>query len=586
MKKIRTQSILRIRSAKTVSLLLVLACCFTSMARIMSLPLPNQGYVFLHPFFKARPWKASLERLDLTLPDTLSSLRPVGFDVAQGRDSAMAVFSVANGDLLCMPARYQALVAPCYDNSLQFDSPKKVALNGLALPADRRFYVVKDSLYSFDSLRIALRSAASPLKLYIATVRSATMAVARIDSVTLAQRRTGQSILGVFGNTDTLTGQDLGLWITGTNGLIRYVSYTNRRWSAESVRDLSTTPTVSYANSTYAGTLTGQICHINAAATSFDPVATAPSAVGRIYNQGAIGNGGMFMENLGGAWSAPYTFGSANYRYANFILRSGGLGVELLDSAWAYSAFTYRDSSSTIVSTTPAQLMTFINQNPYVVKPPQSLDITITLNDPDSSYSDYKLTLTNLSGTTNLKAAGKYVISAIPDSEMCHIGAIKMTSGRIRLSLTSSGLTVKHDCALGALNPTCLTCYWKKSDSLFTTPWGSGTNSIILETGHQRLNISYVEGSTVSINRSIFADGISFKARFNGGAFSLSLPQTPGQHAVGISVFDLQGHLLSSAPVNGRRSIDFPPLSRGSVVIVCCRMSDGSVVRQKVPIVK
>jgi hypothetical protein len=588
MRRTGTHSLARIVGANAIALLIVLACHVASEARTMALPLANQGYVFMHPFFKARQWKASLERLDLALPDTMSNVKPVGFDVAQGRDSAMAVFSTSAGDLFIMAARYQPLIAPCYDNSLQFDVPHKVNLNGFFLPTDHRFYVVKDTLYSFDSLRVAFASASNALKLYVVTIRASTMAVSRVDSITLAQRRAGQGTVAINGSDDAGTGQDQGIWATGTNGLIRYVSYTNRRWGAEAVRDIgATTPTVTFAGPQYAATLTGRIYQINGTGTGFDSVALAPSPVWRVYNQGAIGNAGLFMENFNGTWSATKQFGSSNFRYGNFIRRSGGLGVELLDSAWVYSAFTYRDSSSRIVSATPAQLMTNINGNAYsYVNGHLQVDITLTLYDLDSNYSDYKLTL--LPGNINLKVAGNYTISPIPDSETCHIGGVKMSSGRVRLTLSHTGVKVLHDCVLGALNPTCLTCYWKKTDSLCNKYWAKGS-SLIVETSTQRLsiaNIDTVRNSTSAMAPNSYPDEISLKSRSNGDFIALTLPAKLGSRTIAVSLHDLQGRLLASADANGRRTLIFSHVTHGTVLVVCCRMSDGSTIRQKVPIVK
>jgi hypothetical protein len=111
----------------------------------------------------------------------------------------------------------------------------------------------------------------------------------------------------------------------------------------------------------------------------------------RVYDNGAVGDNGLFKENVHNSWKADTTFGTAAYRYANFIRRPGGLGVELLDSLWAYSVFTYRDTTTRIAATQPASLSTNINGTPFIYDGPQQLDITVMLDDPDSNFSDYSL---------------------------------------------------------------------------------------------------------------------------------------------------------------------------------------------------
>ena len=117
-----------------IALAVAFACVLCSLSFAANLAFDSQGYLFMHPFFKARAWRASLDRLDLIMPDdSLAKYRPQGFDVSQGRDSAVAVFSANNSSLFCMPVRYESLIAPCLDNALTFDSPLPVALGRLAL---------------------------------------------------------------------------------------------------------------------------------------------------------------------------------------------------------------------------------------------------------------------------------------------------------------------------------------------------------------------------------------------------------------------------------------------------------------------
>jgi hypothetical protein len=578
---------------RAVALVASLACFADLMAApAASSLLNNQGYLLLHPMFKSLPWKATMGRLDLTLPDTLASIPVKSFDVSRGVDNAVAVFTTATNDLFIMPALHEKLVAPCIDHVLSFDPPQKVPLSGLSLSSAKPLYVVRDSLYSADSIRVAAPSSIALLKVLVATIRSANATVTRIDTVVLTERRTGQQILGISGATDSITGQDLGIWVTGTNGMIRYIPYTNHRFGTEAVRDLGAseaTVSVTHTNGTFAVSTQGKIYRKNPADTFFTFAVAASGALRRVYSGGAIGDNGLFKEFANGSWRADKTFGSASYRYANFIRRFGGFGIELLDSSWAYSVFTYRDTSSRIAATQPASLSTNINGLPYVYASNQQLDITVMLDDPDSNFSDYSLSQVSAGGGTSvdLKNDGKYAIVPLSDSVDCHINSIKMTSGRVRLTINGSQVTVMHDCALGAPDPTCLTCYWKSYNFQLSKFWQQ-RDTIKIKAGQHLLrivnNISVTLISPPAGNRS---RAYTLTARFASGyEYTLRLPMVKSEARVSsVEFYDIQGrHLATRALRPNQQRISLPDFGAHGIFIIAYRMDDGTMVKDNVPV--
>ena len=567
--------------------LLWIVSAFADKATLSSLS--NQGYIFLHPMFKALPWNSTLERLDLVLPDTLAGIPVKSFDVSRGVGNAVAVFTTATNDLFIMPVLHEKLVAPCFDNALTFDALRKVALSGLSLSSAKPLYAVRDSLYSVDSIRVASPSSVAPLKVLVATLRTSTATVIRIDTVTLAERLTGQQIIGVSGATDSTTGQDLGIWVTGAYGLVRYIPYANHRFGAEAVRDLpEATVSVTHTNGTFAVTSQGRIFRKNPADTFFTFAVAASGALRRVYPGGAIGDNGLFKEFANGSWRADKTLGSASYRYANFIRRPGGFGVELLDSSWAYSVYTYRDTSSRIAATLPASLSTNINGAPYVYDGKQQLDITVMLDDPDSNFSDYSLSQVSAGGGTpvDLKNDGTYAIAPLSDSADCHIGSIKMTSGRVRLTLNGSQVTVMHDCALGALDPTCLTCYWKSYNFQLSATL---RDTIKIKTGQHLLRIAYNNFVTlISPSAGDRSRACTLTARFASGyEYTLRLPTVKsGARVSSVAFYDVQGrHLATMALRPDQQGLYLPYFAARGIVIIAYRMDDGTIVKDKVPLI-
>jgi hypothetical protein len=548
----------------------------------------NQGYLFLHPLFDVNPWKATLERLDLVLPDTLASITVKLFGVSRGSDNAVAVFSDASGNLFVMPVLYEKLMAPCYDHALTFDAPRKVTLPGMSLTSGASLHVVRDSLYSSDSVRIAAIMSATPLRLIIATVRASTAAVTGIDTIEFAERRSDQRITGVFGATDSATRQDIGLWVTGTNGLARYLPYANHRFGREAIRDLpEATVAVTHTNGSFAVTGQGRIFRKNPADTFFTFAVAASGALRRVYPQGAIGDNGLFKEFANNTWRADRTLGSGSLRYANFIRRPGGFGVELLDSTWAYSVYTYRDSSTRIAAASPASLSTNINGLPVLFSGAASQEITVMLDDPDSNFSDY--TLTHVSGATSvdLKNDGKYAIAPLSDSADCHIGSIKMISGRLTLSLTGSQITVKHECGLGALDPTCQACYWKKYDFQLVRAWRS-FDTIKIRTGQHLLRIVNNAQVTLTPKRPESSSSSAFTVRFAAGReYRFRLPDRTGIRPVLLTLHDLRGRTMAAIPIGrGQQSQTLPRITGHGVLVLSCHLSDNTVLSARVPVVK
>jgi hypothetical protein len=557
--------------------LLFVAPTFADRATLSSMT--KQGYIFLHPMFASMPWNSSLERLDLVLPDTLANVAIKSFGVSRGSDNAVAAYTIASGDLFIMPVLYEKLVAPCFDNALTFDQPRKVSLSALSISGGKPLYVVRDSLYASDSIHVVIPSSAAPLSLHVATVRAATATVTRIDTITCSERRTGQQIIGVSGAPDSVTGQDRGIWVTGTNGLIRYIPYTNHRFGTEAVRDLSqSTVSVTHTNGTFAVSIQGGIYRRNQADTFFTNVATASGALWRVYPQGAIGDNGRFKEYANGTWRTDKTFGTGAYRYANFIRRPGGFGVELLDSNWAYSVYTYRDTASRIAATAPASLSTNINGTPFLYDGKQQLDITIMLDDPDSNFSDYALTLVSGSSSIDLKNDGKYAIKPLPDSASCHIGSLKMTSGRVRLTLNNSQVTVQHDCALGALDPTCLACYWKTYSFQFAKILRKA-DTIRIKTGLHLLRIVN-DTQTMTLNRIFTSESNAtlFPIHFaSGSRCYLYIPNKQGTRPLSLAIHDLKGRRIVCARVrHDQHSLELPNIRCSGIVIVTYVMNDGS----------
>jgi hypothetical protein len=164
---------------------------------------------------------------------------------------------------------------------------------------------------------------------------------------------------------------------------------------------------------------------------------------------------------------------------------------------------------------------------------------------------------------------------------------LKMTTGRLRLSLTDTAILVMHDCDVGTLNPTCLTCYWKTYNFSYSKRWAL-RDTLRIETAGQILRI--LRSNAVSVRGSAIGnagDGDVVRIVISGTGRTLRFPVKNGILPRQITVHDLQGRLLAALPVNKTQYVfSLPPDCRAGVVIISCIMDDRSVLRQKVPLLK
>jgi hypothetical protein len=416
-------------------------------------PIDSNGYIYLHPYFQGKNWKAMTNAIDIALPDTLCSQKiiPIKFDIGKNINSTMAIFSTADGNLFTMPAYFTPNIGTCSSGEMGFLSPGKVTLAGIPFTSTTPFYLIKDSLYNNDSIKVII--GVSPQFLLVLTIRPSASSVTRID--TLRMLTTG-SIFKISGEYNPAMSRDTSIWVIGAAGMIRKFAYHGSSWGPEVNRSIAgLADTVLCMNGLYAGTSSGRIYKRNTSQVYTLDNSSSKKAVNALYPQGAIGNNGNFLELIGSSWRLD-TLGSSNYRYANFIKRPRGFGVELLDAKWGYSAFTYRDSSSKILLTIPPDRYSYVNNGAYRYSG-SALDtgMTVYILDPDSNYSDFDLSLKHLKTSISLKTDGNYTISPLQDTETCHVGALRLTDGIIGIGFKSNMVTVKSQTELGAIDANC-----------------------------------------------------------------------------------------------------------------------------------
>ena len=577
------------KSFKCLSFSIVMSVIFCVMvntwAQQSCSPLDSTGYVLLHPYFAGKNWKTSvLDNINIALPDTLCSqqLRPAKFDIGKSLDSTLAAFSTATGDFFLMESQYFHYAGACQDE-LDFLSPQKVSLTGITFSGTTPWYLVKDTAYNLDTVKIVF--GVSGQYCLVATINSATSAVVKIDTLHLQNTNTISTIQGSYDNTLL---RDTCIFVTGSNGMLRRFSYKPTGWGTEVRQDITATETVLCATATYAGTNSGRIYKKNAAQTYIlDYSGNRP--VNTIYPQGAIGNRGAFIENISGVWRND-TLGTGNYQYANFIETPGGFGVELLDNQWKYSSFTYRDTASKIYLTSPVNILTNNVDNtisPYLYNPtkiasPKDTTISIYISDPDSNYSDVSIALNGLS----MKNDGTHSIGPIPDTDFCLVGALKLTDGILKITLKRDSVVLKTQTQLGALNVGCLVCNWKNYSFSYSRPWFVGSN-LFIKTGKDSLWIyNQTKNAVTTVSESPHNNPTNSYLRITGNKLILNLKPADVKKIVSIFLYDFAGRKLTSIQNNGQTIFEIPRPLMSGISCLSINYSDGSSERQILPLLR
>jgi hypothetical protein len=538
----------------------------------------SNGYVYLHPAFANRNWgKAAYDSVTITIPDAVCASKPLNYDICGPAASAVAVYSTAANDLYLMNTQYQCpLPKPlCTSCFLDYLDPAKVTLNGVTLAQGSPLYLVKNPVYGGDSVKLLCKN--SQKKVLAVSLSTSTLAVLHVDTLVTNGLQTGQEVFRIQGARDSAAQVDTAVWLLGSNGLMRYFPVVIGGPWTETNFDLGPgiTDTVFCVNNGYAGTSTGAIYRNSGPKYVFDNQQVGAHAIQYISSRGAVGSAGTFLDYNGTSWTYR-PMGTANYRFGNFINRWDGFGVELLDNQWTRTAVTYRLNPSSIGSTVPPALKDSVNRNPYSMGNPFSC--TVTMNDPDASYSDFSLVLTNSGVNVNMKNNGTYTIGSIPPDSQCMVDSLRLTSGVITIGLGPSSVQVSAVCDLGIRDLSCPTfkCTRVAYPFVASHTWARN-DTLKLTAGSDRLRI--VNNAMGTVAASVFrfsGEGQGcITHKLAGQTLFFSVQQGYARKLTRIELYTVSGQTLARLSVGNQSLLSVPRIGSAGIVYARYFFSDG-----------
>jgi hypothetical protein len=181
---------------------------------------------------------------------------------------------------------------------------------------------------------------------------------------------------------------------------------------------------------------------------------------------------------------------------------------------------------------------------------------------------------------------GTHAIGLIPDTESCHIGALRLTNGILAITLKRDSVVLKTQTVLGVMNIGCLVCNWKNYNFSYSRTWLMGSQ-VFIRAGKDYLTISNQNSAvTIAANATLNAFAAKFHLLITENKLIFSPAKSDSRRIVSVILYDFAGRKLSEIQNNGQTAFEIPrPLTSG-ITCLSIKFSDGSVERQIVPLMR
>ncbi len=527
----------------------------------------HTNLLFLHSYFNNKHWQRSGDTLDYNLPSSYTNLTPVKAFMAGNDSNNIALFSTSD-KLYLMHAVLESPPTVTSNNKMAVDDPVESPVGSV----DSVFGIFA---YTADNLDIVFLAAVASNKIAVHHMIGQSFNVFKTDTLTINLPNPNCRITRLYGGPGLAKGNQSCIWAVGTHGLIRFFSWDGSNWSGETGYDIDNQETVSAFSLEAVGTLSGKVYIDQSGSFVYD---SQPSTkpVNQISATGAACNEGTVLKKKGSLWSA-FTQGSANYHYFNFISRTDGSGVELLDDSWNYYLYTLEDSLTTF-DITPAHIASHINDTPYYFET-SSETVYIHLLDPDGNCLVPDIILKN---SISLTVDGSDTLKNMHPDTACVPGLIELADTLLTVILTSDSVHFSVKARRAAFNAISYKYYWTYPTFQTSNPW-SKYDQLSIKLGDQTLEIIYGSPTPISdnYNQKLKQQPI---VQSKNNQLMFTIPQNK-IHA--ISIYNSAGKQLSSIKIGKYSNRIYMPVSISSgLIFVEYLFKDGSIQRSTLPVVK
>jgi hypothetical protein len=550
---------------------ILLSCAYTAHAQ-------QEMFNFLaysHSYFNTKNWKLTKDTTAFNISDDLLA-NAIGQGVTAGqRDTNIALFSTTDGSTYF--SRITALPPTIPFNEKWLISASD-AIRCTVATNSQLFTLFAPFTGSVDTVFVAWSDTTSADTIFTCRIKTQNFTILDRDTIVLAPVAPTARILCLQAAPKHAGDNVTGLWICGTNGLIRYYNWSGSGWNGATSYDIAATMDITALHPLVLGTATGQIySRVNETFT----LATQPgtTAIRQITPAGACGDQGTVIRKTGTVWKL-FTKGTANYRRANFTPYTSGAGVELLDATWQYSSF-FLENTATSFTLTPDSLNNnkFFNgtvwQLTAIKAKPETL--SVILHDPDANYFIPTISLASLITETRFlttDAAGRTLNAINPDS-LPSPGAIELADSTLSLVFSLTSVTLRAKARIGRFNPS-RGFYWK--DTLFVSSYSWNYRddcSIVMGSRTFRAqNLDTPPVITAASPTMMETPRIAIAANPVSRSIDFSFSV---KYLSAIQIYDLQGRQLADVVVSPTTSsLTIPLHTAPGIVCVETRLTNGT----------
>ncbi len=527
----------------------------------------HSNLLFLHSYFDNSHWQRSGDTLDYDLPSSYTNLTPIKTSMAGNDSNNIALFSTSD-KLYLMHVVLEPPPTITSNNKMNVNDPVESPVGS----ADSIFGLFT---YTADNLDIVFLATVASNKIAVHHMIGQSFNIFKTDTLTINLPNPNCRITRLFGGPDLAKGSQSCIWAVGTHGLIRFFSWDGSAWSVETDYDIDNQETVSAFSLEAVGTISGKIYIDQSGSFVFD---SQPSTkpINQISTTGGACNDGTILKKKGTQWNL-FSKGSAHYNYFNFISRTDGSGVELLDGSWNYYLYTLEDTLTTL-NITPSNIAAHINGSPYEYNDTGSETVNIHLIDPDGNCLVPEITL-NSSIYLTIDNSDT-LLSMHPDTE-CVPGFIDLSDTLLTITLTPDSVHFSTKARRAAFNAISYKYYWTYPTFTTSHPW-SKYDQLRIKLGNQTLEIIFDGSTPISDNYNKKLRQPIVQSKYNQLVFTI-----PQNDIYSICIYNTSGQKIATANISPQmNNVILPVQISSGVIIIEYHFKNGNRKRTILPVRK
>lgn len=519
----------------------------------------SNGFVFLHQVFNNTFWKFSSDSMIITIPQQLCDNKPYRYFTSGTADSSAGLIIDSSGAVSILIARFTPKDCQCCSAKVVLSNPVATTIK-----------IDKDNPASFVMANSSLNLFYFAYLLDNTTIGVASVSkegsVIKTDQISLTNAD-GKSIRVISSVSNAALN---GFWISGTNGLVRYLPATASGLGTIESHDIqTTTDTVIFVSPGYSFTSSGDVYEWSNGALV---KSTTLQIRGNFANESVFANNTTIMARYGDSWRTA-THSSGTLHGANVIRSYKGIYIEYIGNSWDFNTVKLFDSPTTIKSIQPSAMMQYVNKGEYVTSFNKPETLSVVMMDPDSNSQLPDITIGNTSIFNN---SGYDLYGRSPDLP-CAVGTAKMYSDTFKVIIRPDSVIFESNFLLGVNNILCNTANWSKRKLRFSCQFLP--KQIKISVGNDIVIIKDGIVSSVKNNKNTIGK-IDLYQRKN----IILCKFMNQQHSAGnLSLWTIDGRLISRHYFTKSTSeLAVPYANRNRMVFAIINYSDGTSEKHQI----